>query len=261
MSSFVVVLCSGIAFGCRDRGHPARIPLVSLCPTASAASSPNLRGADAVASEEQAVTRCGAPAARAGSGRGSGRAAQDASEKRKTSEKTNVFLDIATGGAAGAGCVFLWRPRSFPTTRSRGRATLPVRSPRGGTRFCASAVEMPGGTMDGATPFLVPLWKPPLRKWRDGCSGGSAPLPGVRHPAAPLRVGSGWESGWGRPPQRRGKGGRLFMMLGVVGNLRKNDGFSVIARMFVQGGGETGRGDAGAAGGAAGVRRPGGGRR
>ena len=226
MSSFVVVLCSGIAFGCRDRGHPARIPLVSLCPTASAASSPNLRGADAVASEEQAVTRCGAPAARAGSGRGSGRAAQDASEKRKTSEKTNVFLDIATGGAAGAGCVFLWRPRSFPTTRSRGRATLPVRSPRGGTRFCASAVEMPGGTMDGATPFLVPLWKPPLRKWRDGCSGGSAPLPGVRHPAAPLRMPRGRDSGR-REPQGEEAAWRAWWRMVRSSSFRPSSGREV----------------------------------
>ena len=33
-------------------------------------------------------------------------------------------------------------------------------------------------------------WRSHLRKFRDGCAGGSALLPGVRHLAAPLRKGS-----------------------------------------------------------------------
>ncbi len=33
----------GMVFWCRNRGHRATIPLASLCPTASSASSPNLR--------------------------------------------------------------------------------------------------------------------------------------------------------------------------------------------------------------------------
>ena len=62
-------------------------------------------------------TRCVAPAARAGSGRGSERATREASGKRETSEKANVFLDIATGGAAGS--------------RTSGSGAMVVREVRG----------------------------------------------------------------------------------------------------------------------------------
>ena len=41
----------------------------------------------------------------------------------------------------GLGSVFLQLARRFPGTRSRGSATLPEGSPRGGTHFCASALE------------------------------------------------------------------------------------------------------------------------
>ncbi len=99
---------------------------------------------------------------------------------------------------AGAGCVFLQCSGRFPTTRSRGSATLPLRSPRGGTRFCASAgawrarrrahrklVTRLSSLVSGAPAGRG--WKPHLRKWRGSSSTSRAGLPEVRHLAAPWR--------------------------------------------------------------------------
>ena len=118
-----------------------------------------------------------------------------------------------------------------------------VRSPRGGTRFCASTVEMAGERMDGGHTISETLqssiqrrgWKPHLRKLRDGCSEGLAPVmarlkaappgavswSGLRLSASSRRLPSHRSRGsatlpggsMGRAALRRGRAGRVFWIV------------------------------------------------
>ena len=66
------------------------------------------------------------------------------------------------------------RRRPFPP-RTRGSASLPMRSPRGRTRFCASAKEKGMAQWTAPTPFLNPLW----HRERHGPGKGKTRNPGV----------------------------------------------------------------------------------
>ena len=58
------------------------------------------------------------------------------------------WTSLPRGRGQGADLSFSLTSRKFPAHKDAREHAPPVRSPRGGTRFRASAMEMPGGTMD-----------------------------------------------------------------------------------------------------------------
>ena len=110
-------------------------------------------------------------------------------------------------GGGRKGCVRLWKTLAFSLV-FRFASAPQAGHPRPGIPSASlppfhvrDAVSM--GFNVGIPPAFHPSgrgWKPHLRKSRDGCPECSAPLPGVRHLAAPL-CKEGFRTGGGaRPP-------------------------------------------------------------
>ena len=137
---------------------------------------------------------------------------------RKTASRTGTRLRRGWGRQLGQLGTTLFQVRRPTRRRPGARASRPRRFWK--VKTCRNSQCFP------QSPIQRRGWTPPHRKPRVACSEASAPLPGVRHPAAPLRMPRGRDSGR-REPQGEEAAWRAWWRMVRSSSFRPSSGREV----------------------------------